>query len=72
MRSLLVFLLGILVGAVTVLYLPEARRDELNREFRQQVEALQVEMKNLTRQLKSMDLPNLGGHNGSPSPTPVK
>jgi len=55
-----------------VLCLPAARRDELNREFRQQVDALQIEMKNLTRQLKSMDLPNLGGHNGSPSPTPAK
>jgi uncharacterized membrane-anchored protein YhcB (DUF1043 family) len=72
MRSLLAFLLGIVVGAVTVLYLPATRRDELNREFHQQVEALQVEMKNLTRQLKAMDLSNFGGHDGSPSPTPAK
>ncbi|MBV9999743.1 MAG: hypothetical protein JO015_11605 [Verrucomicrobia bacterium] len=72
MRPLLTFLLGIIVGGATVLCLPAARRDELNREFRQQVDALQIEMKNLTRQLKSMDLPNLGGHNGSPSPTPAK
>jgi hypothetical protein len=72
MKSLLAFLLGIIVGGITVLYLPETRRDELNREFRQQVDALQVEMKNLARQLKSMDLSNLGGHNGTPSPTPVK
>jgi hypothetical protein len=72
MRPLLTFLLGIIVGGVTVLYLPATRRDELNREFHQQVDALQVEMKNLTRQLKSMDLSNLGGHNGSPSPTPAK
>jgi hypothetical protein len=72
MRSLLAFLLGIIVGGVTVLYLPEARRDELNREFRQQVNALQVEVENLTRQLKSMDLPNLGGHNATPTPTAPK
>ena len=73
MRSLLAFLLGIIVGGVTVLYLPATRRDELNREFHQQIDALQLEMKNLTRQLKSMDLSNLGGqHNGSPSPTPVR
>lgn len=72
MRSLVFFLLGIVVGGVTVLYLPAARRDELNREFHQQVDALQVEITNLTRQLKSMDLSNLGGHNGSPSPTPAK
>jgi hypothetical protein len=72
MRPLLTFLLGIIVGGVTVLYLPATRRDQLNREFHQQVDALQVEMKNLTRQLKSMDLSNLGGHTGSPSPTPEK
>ena len=72
MRSLLAFLLGIIVGGVTVLYLPATRRDELTREFHQQIDALQLEMKNLTRQLKAMDLSNLGGHNGSPSPTPVK
>jgi gas vesicle protein len=72
MRPLLTFLLGIIVGGVTVLYLPAPRRDELTREFHQQVDALQVEIKNLTRQLKSMDLSNLGGHNASPSPTPAK
>jgi gas vesicle protein len=71
MRSLLAFLLGIVVGGVAVLYLPATRRDELNREFRQQVDALQIEIKNLTRQLKSMDLPNLGGHNPTPTPTPT-
>lgn len=55
-----------------MLCLPAARRDELNREFRQQVDALQLEMQSLTRQLKSMDLSNLGGHSGSPSPTPAR
>ncbi len=68
MRALLGFLLGIIVGGVTVLYLPAARRDELNRDLRRQVDVLQDQVKNLSEQLKSVNLPKVGG-GGSASPT---
>ncbi|MBV9491516.1 MAG: hypothetical protein JO069_17610 [Verrucomicrobia bacterium] len=69
MRSLVAFLLGVIIGGVTVLYLPSTRRDELTREFRLQVNALQNEITNLTNQLKSI---KFGDQNASPSPTPAR
>jgi hypothetical protein len=42
MRTLVAFLLGLIIGAITILFLPDPRRDELNVEVRAQTDALQA------------------------------
>ena len=68
MRALVLFLLGFVVGGVAVLYLPAPRRDELNRELRIKVDALQSELKSLSEQLKSVRLTTQPQSNPSPTP----
>jgi uncharacterized membrane-anchored protein YhcB (DUF1043 family) len=54
MRSLLIFILGIIVGAGAMLFLPEltSRREHLNDEMKKQVETLEGQVHDLGEQIK--------------------
>ncbi|MGA7129072.1 MAG: hypothetical protein WBZ19_22340 [Chthoniobacterales bacterium] len=68
MRTLVAFLLGLIIGGAAVLFLPDPRRNELNAEVRTQTDALQAELHQFGDQLKTLSLPKPG--NSSPSPSP--
>jgi len=77
MRALVTFLLGIIVGAAGMLFLPELapRREQLNEEMKKQMETLQGQVRELGDQLKKINLPKPGDNqskppSASPSPTP--
>jgi hypothetical protein len=57
MRALLIFILGIIVGAGGMLYLPElaTRREQLNDETRKHLEILEGQVRDLGDQLKKMN-----------------
>jgi hypothetical protein len=74
MRSLAVFLLGIIVGVVGMLFLPELtpRREQLNNELKKQIDVLQTQVRELGDQLKNINLPkpgDEGGKKAAPSPS---
>jgi hypothetical protein len=54
MRSLFIFILGIVVGAGGMLFLPEltARREQLNDETKKHLEILEGQVRDLGDQLK--------------------
>ena len=68
MRSLAVFLLGIIVGAVGMLFLPELspRREQLNTELEKQKNALEAQVRNLGDQLKNSKTGDEGTKKASP------
>ena len=66
MRTLVAFLLGLIIGGVAILFLPDPRRDELNAEIRAQTDALQAQLQKFGDQLKTLSLPKL---EKSPSPS---
>jgi gas vesicle protein len=66
MRTLVGFLLGLIIGGVAILFLPDPRRDELNAEIRTQTEALQAQLHQFGDQLKTLSLPK--PEKASPSP----
>ena len=73
MRSLAVFLLGVVVGVVGMLFLPELtpRREQLNAELKKQIDALEQQVHDMGNQLKSFSSPKPGDEAGkqtSPSP----
>jgi uncharacterized membrane-anchored protein YhcB (DUF1043 family) len=70
MRSLAVFLLGIVVGVVGMLFLPEltSRREQLNTEMKKQIDVLQTQVRELGNQLKNVKPGDEGAK--KPSPTP--
>ncbi|MBV9877522.1 MAG: hypothetical protein JO025_22535 [Verrucomicrobia bacterium] len=68
MRSLVAFLLGLILGGLGMLFLPDPRRDELNAEVRKQTEALQTQVHQFGDQLKTLTLPK-PEEKASPSPT---
>ena len=73
MRSLLIFLLGIIVGAGGMLFLPEltARREQLNAETKKHLEMLESQVRDLADQLKKSNLPKPGeDQSKQPSATP--
>jgi hypothetical protein len=41
MRSLVSFLLGLIIGAAAILFLPDTRRENLNTELEGQIQVLQ-------------------------------
>ena len=51
MKTLIIFLLGLIIGGVAMLFLPDPRRDELNAEIRTQTGALQVSYNDLVTNL---------------------
>ena len=64
MRSLLLFILGIIVGAGGMLFLPEltSRREQLNEETKKHLESLEGQLRDVGDQLKKIN---------SPTPTPA-
>lgn len=54
MRTLVAFLLGLIIGGVAILFLPDPRRDELNAEIRAQTDALQAQLHQFGDQLKTL------------------
>jgi len=50
-KTLIIFLLGLIIGGVAMLFLPDPRRDELNAEIRTQTGALQVSYNDLVTNL---------------------
>ena len=68
MRTLVAFLLGLIIGAVAILFLPDPRRDELNAEVRKQTDALQTQLHQFGDQLKTLSLPK-PEEKASPSPS---
>jgi uncharacterized membrane-anchored protein YhcB (DUF1043 family) len=72
MRAFVTFLLGIIVGAVGMLFLPELapRREQLNEEMKKQMEILQGQVRELADQLKKKPDDNQSKPpSASPSPT---
>jgi hypothetical protein len=67
MRALVAFLLGLIIGGVAMLFLPDPRRDELNAEIRKQTDALQTQLHQFEDQLKTLSLPK--PEKASPSPS---
>ena len=76
MRALLIFILGIIVGAGGMLFLPEltSRREQLSEETKKHLETLEGQVRDLGDQLKKMN-PSKSGNEQSkeasvtPSPT---
>jgi gas vesicle protein len=69
MRLLIAFLLGLIVGGVAMLYLPNSNRDSLSTQLKQQTAGLEAEIKSLGDQLKNLNVPRVQS-SASPSPTP--
>ena len=73
MRALLLFILGIAVGAGGMLFLPEltVRREQLNEEMKKHVETLEAQVHELGDQLKKANAPKSGDDQSKqPSATP--
>jgi hypothetical protein len=73
MRSLLIFLLGIIVGAGGMLFLPEltSRREQLSEETKKHMAILEGQVRDLGDQLKKMNPPKSGDDQSKqPSATP--
>jgi hypothetical protein len=68
MRTLVAFLLGLILGGIAMLFLPDPRRNELNAEVSKQTDALQAQLHVFGDQLKTLTLPK--PENASPSPSP--
>ena len=71
MRSFGIFLLGLAIGVVGMLFLPELtpRREQLNTELEKQKNALGEQVRNLGDQLKSSKTGDEGTKKASPSPS---
>jgi hypothetical protein len=69
MRLLIAFLLGLIIGGVAMLYLPNSNRDDLSVQLKQQTAALEAQIKSLGDQLKSLNLPKMQ-FSPPASPTP--
>jgi hypothetical protein len=73
MRALLIFILGIVVGAGGMLFLPEltARREQLNDETKKHLEILEGQVRDLGDQLKKANPSKPTDTESKPtSPTP--
>ena len=74
MRSLLIFILGIIVGAGGMLFLPEltSRREQLSEETKKHMEILEGQVRDLGEQVKKMNPPKSGDDQPKqPSGTPT-
>jgi gas vesicle protein len=75
MRLLIAFLLGLIIGGVAMLYLPNSNRDDLSVQIKQQTAALEAQIKSLGDQVKNLNLQKLQlspptSPTPPPSPTP--
>ena len=72
MRSLLIFLLGIIVGVGGMLFLPEltSRREQLSEETKKHLEILEGQVRDLGDQWKKINPPKPGDDQSKPSATP--
>ena len=72
MRSLLIFLLGIIAGVGGMLFLPEltSRREQLSEETKKHLEILEGQVRDLGDQLKKINPPKPGDDQSKPSATP--
>ena len=70
MRSFAVFLLGVVVGVVGMLFLPELtpRREQLNAELKKQIDALEQQVHDMGNQLKSLSSLKPGDEAGKQTP----
>jgi hypothetical protein len=68
MKTLIIFLLGLIIGGVAMLFLPDSRRDKLNAEIRTQTGALQAQLQRFGDQSKGSNQPKT--ENNSPTPAP--
>jgi hypothetical protein len=70
MRALLIFILGIIVGAGGMLFLPEltSRREQLSEETKKHLETLEGQVRDLGDQLKKMN-PSKSGNEQSKEPS---
>jgi gas vesicle protein len=68
MRSLVAFLIGLIVGGIAILFLPDTRRETLNTELRGQIDTLQKQLQDLGGQLKDIKIPT-PAPSSSPTPT---
>jgi hypothetical protein len=66
MKTLIIFLLGLIIGGVAMLFLPDPRRDELNSEIRTQTGALQAQLQRFGGQFNGTNQPKT--ENSSPTP----
>ena len=74
MRALLLFILGIIVGAGGMLFLPEltVRREQLNEEMKKHVDTLEAQVRDLGDQLKKANTSKSGDDQSKqPSATPT-
>ena len=73
MRALLIFILGIIVGAGGMLFLPEltSRREHLNDEMKKHVETLEGQVREMGDQLKKMNPAKSDEDHSKPSATPT-
>ena len=69
MKILIIFLLGLLIGGVATLFLPNTRRDEFNAEIRTQTGALQAHLQQFGDQFKGAK--QLKTETNSPTPAPT-
>jgi hypothetical protein len=74
MRLLIAFLLGLIIGGVAMLYLPNSNRNDMSVQLKQQTAALEAQIKSLGDQLKNLDLSKMqlnSPASPTPSPTPT-
>jgi len=71
MRSIVGFLLGVVVGVIGMLFLPELtpRREQLNTELRKQIDALEEQVHEMGKQLKTFN-PSKAGDESEKKPSP--
>ena len=70
MRAFTAFLLGLIIGVVGMLYLPELtpRREHLNVELKKQLDSLEGQVRELGERLKNETAPKPGETQSSPTP----
>jgi hypothetical protein len=73
MRALLLFILGVIVGAGGMLFLPEltSRREQLNEETKKHLEILEGQLRDVGDQLKKMKPGDDQSKQPSATPTPA-
>jgi uncharacterized membrane-anchored protein YhcB (DUF1043 family) len=64
MRAFIAFVLGLILGGLIILYIPNNRRDELEAQLQQQLGALQSSVQKLGEQIKTVHI------DVSPAPSP--